>query len=169
MSHMLPLKNLILKLRGRMMTWKLKKLKRIKLERKKKPERLTRAVPVSTVRPLMRTNPKVEMMTSPATVKLTDTVFVIPSFKPDTAATTLTIATNDDEPPKKLIKASNVMQYLNKEEDIKKATEEAKLLEMTKSELIKVVHEEAEKAGIDLKTLKSSKGGQEFKKIHNIE
>nr|GFB46687.1 hypothetical protein [Tanacetum cinerariifolium] len=172
------------------------KTKEDKARKEKKPERLTRAVPVSTVRHLMRTNPEVEMMTSPATVKLTDTVFVIPSFKPDTAATTLTIATNDDEPPKKLIKASNIMrqdldepiqipyeihrkiynltndeiqEYLNKEEDIKKAAEEAKLLEMTKSELIKVVHEEAEKAGIDLKTLKSSKGGQEFKKIHDPE
>ncbi|GKB78840.1 hypothetical protein Tco_0945735, partial [Tanacetum coccineum] len=50
-----------------------------------------------------------------------------------------------------------------------KATEEAKLLEMNKSELIKVVHEEAAKAGVDTKILVSAKGGQEFRKIQDAE
>ncbi|GJR57927.1 hypothetical protein Tco_1500089, partial [Tanacetum coccineum] len=69
------------------------------------------------------------------------------------------IATDDTvEPTNKLV------PHFNKEEKLKKAAEEAKLLAMTKSELIKVVHEEALKAGIDLKTLRSAKGGQEFKR-----
>ncbi|GJZ73895.1 hypothetical protein Tco_0638041 [Tanacetum coccineum] len=38
---------------------------------------------------------------------------------------------------------------------------------MTKSELIKVVHEEALKASIDPKILESAKGGQEFKIIQD--
>ncbi|GKG42770.1 hypothetical protein Tco_0477068, partial [Tanacetum coccineum] len=52
--------------------------------------------------------------------------------------------------------------HLDKEEKIKKAAEEAKLLAMTKSKLIKVIHEEASKAGIDPKVLESAKGGQDF-------
>ncbi|GKF92472.1 hypothetical protein Tco_0279191, partial [Tanacetum coccineum] len=60
-----------------------------------------------------------------------------------------------------------ILAYLNKEEKIKKAVKEAKLLEMTKSELIKVVHEEASNVGIDPKVLKRERGGQEFKKIQD--
>ncbi|GJX94704.1 hypothetical protein Tco_0349290 [Tanacetum coccineum] len=52
---------------------------------------------------------------------------------------------------------------------IKKAVKEAKLLEMSKLELIKVVHEEAEKAGIDPKILASAKGGKEFKNNQDAE
>nr|GEU35540.1 hypothetical protein [Tanacetum cinerariifolium] len=51
-----------------------------------------------------------------------------------------------------------IQEHLDKEEKIKKAAEEAKLLAIRKSELIMVVHEEASKAGIDPKILKSAKG-----------
>ncbi|GKD17709.1 hypothetical protein Tco_1206867, partial [Tanacetum coccineum] len=40
---------------------------------------------------------------------------------------------------------------------------------MTMSELIKVVHEEAEKARIDPKIILSAKGGEQFKKIQDAE
>nr|GEU33950.1 putative polyprotein [Tanacetum cinerariifolium] len=46
---------------------------------------------------------------------------------------------------------------LRRDEYLATWAKEAKLLEMTKSELIKVVHEEAEKAGIDKKLLKVQK------------
>nr|GEY25391.1 hypothetical protein [Tanacetum cinerariifolium] len=62
-----------------------------------------------------------------------------------------------------------IQEHLDKEEKMKKAVEEAKLLEMSKPDLIKVVHEEATKAGVDPKILASAKGGQEFKKIHDAE
>ncbi|GJQ92898.1 hypothetical protein Tco_0004037 [Tanacetum coccineum] len=62
-----------------------------------------------------------------------------------------------------------IQAYLDKEEILKKTTEKAKLFAMTKYELIKVVHKEASKAGIDHKTLESAKGGQEFKKIKYAE
>ncbi|GJR50376.1 retrovirus-related pol polyprotein from transposon TNT 1-94 [Tanacetum coccineum] len=82
------------------------------------------------------------------------------------------IATDDVESPKKLVKASSkvspdlnepvrvpyeihrklyhltndeIQEHLDKEEKMKKATKEAKLLAMSKPELIKVVHEEASK------------------------
>ncbi|GKA06842.1 hypothetical protein Tco_0686066 [Tanacetum coccineum] len=102
--------------------------------------------------------------------------------------------TNDVESPKKFVKASSkvhpdpyepirvpyeihgklyhltndeIQENLDKEEKIKKVDVEAKLLAMSKPELIKVVHEEALKAGIDHKILESAKGGQEFKKIQD--
>nr|GEY62778.1 hypothetical protein [Tanacetum cinerariifolium] len=62
-----------------------------------------------------------------------------------------------------------IQEHLNKEELIKKKDEEARLLAMTKSELIKVVHEEAKKAKIDPKTILSAKGGEKFKKIQDAE
>ncbi|GJU69546.1 putative reverse transcriptase domain-containing protein [Tanacetum coccineum] len=58
---------------------------------------------------------------------------------------------------------------LDKEEKIKKAVEEEKLLAMTKSKLIKVIHEEASKSGVDPKVLKSAKGGQDFQNIQDAE
>ncbi|GKC16314.1 hypothetical protein Tco_1013096 [Tanacetum coccineum] len=58
-----------------------------------------------------------------------------------------------------------IQAHMDKEEKIKKAAKEAKLLVMSKPELIKVVQEEATKVGVDLKILESAKSGQEFKKI----
>nr|GEZ79629.1 hypothetical protein [Tanacetum cinerariifolium] len=51
-----------------------------------------------------------------------------------------------------------IQEYLNKEERIKIKAKEARLLAMTKSELINVVHKEAEKAEIDPKIIESVKG-----------
>ncbi|GJW63204.1 hypothetical protein Tco_0115088 [Tanacetum coccineum] len=87
------------------------------------------------------------------------------------------ITTDDTESPKKFVKASTVVRldpdepvrHFDKEEKIKKAAKEAKLMAMTNSELIKVIHEEASKAGINPKTLENAKGGQEFKKIRDAE
>ncbi|GJV86886.1 hypothetical protein Tco_1530824 [Tanacetum coccineum] len=60
-----------------------------------------------------------------------------------------------------------IQEYFYKEEEIKKKAEQAKLLEMTKTEIIKVVHKEAEKARIDPKIVLSAKGGEQFKKIQD--
>ncbi|GKB82429.1 hypothetical protein Tco_0949324 [Tanacetum coccineum] len=67
------------------------------------------------------------------------------------------------------LKNDEIQAHLDKKEEIKKKAEEARLLEMTKSELIKVVHEEAEKARIDPKIILSAKGGEQFKKIQDAE
>ncbi|GKE15515.1 hypothetical protein Tco_1423092 [Tanacetum coccineum] len=76
--------------------------------------------------------------------------------------------TNDVESPPKLDKASSVVRpnpdkpaHYESQERNQKIVKEAKLLEMTKPELIKVVHEEAAKARVDPKILASAKGGQE--------
>ncbi|GKE11675.1 hypothetical protein Tco_1415226, partial [Tanacetum coccineum] len=76
------------------------------------------------------------------------------------------IASYIDESPRKLVKATSKVR-LNP--DAPKAVEEAKLLEMNKSELIKLIHGEAAKAGVDPKILASVKGGYEFRKIQDAE
>ncbi|GJU42005.1 hypothetical protein Tco_1194962 [Tanacetum coccineum] len=50
---------------------------------------------------------------------------------------------------------------------IKKDTEEAKLFKMTKTEVIKVVQEEAEKIRLDPKTIISAKAGEKIKKAQD--
>nr|GEY49417.1 hypothetical protein [Tanacetum cinerariifolium] len=106
------------------------------------------------------------------------------------------IAIDDIELPKKLVKALTVVrpdhdepvrvlygihgkfyhltndeiqEHLDKEEKIRKAVKEATLLEMCKPELIKIVQEEATKARVEPKIIASAKGGQEFKKIQDVE
>ncbi|GJV26116.1 retrovirus-related pol polyprotein from transposon TNT 1-94 [Tanacetum coccineum] len=59
-----------------------------------------------------------------------------------------------------------IQAHLYKEEKLEQVTKEAML---NKPELIKVVQEEATKAGVDPKILASAKGGQEFKKIQDAE
>ncbi|GJT94200.1 hypothetical protein Tco_1083045 [Tanacetum coccineum] len=66
-----------------------------------------------------------------------------------------------DEPPRNLVPASTKVCQdpdapLEKEEKMEQATREARLC---KPELIKVVHEEATKAGVDPKALSNKKGG----------
>ncbi|GJY90926.1 hypothetical protein Tco_0506122 [Tanacetum coccineum] len=59
--------------------------------------------------------------------------------------------------------------YLDKEDQIKKAEEEAKRLVITKSKVIKIVQEEAEKIGIDPKKVISAKAGEKFQKAQDAE
>nr|GEU70693.1 hypothetical protein [Tanacetum cinerariifolium] len=86
----------------------------------KAKEEPTRAVPISTVRPICLTNDEI----------------------------------ND---------------HSKKEDKIKKAAKEAKMYEMTKTEVIKVFHEEAEKIGLDPKTIISAKAVEKFKKAQDVE
>ncbi|GKA02591.1 hypothetical protein Tco_0675372 [Tanacetum coccineum] len=100
------------------------------------------------------------------------------------------IATDDQPEQTKLVKASSIVctdpdapilvsytingkifylteeliqAHLDKEDHIKKAKEEAKRLAMTKTAVIKIVQEEAEKIGIDLKKVISAKAGEKLK------
>ncbi|GJW25408.1 hypothetical protein Tco_0039219 [Tanacetum coccineum] len=155
------------------------------------PEITTRAVPISTVRPITRPNPEVALIESSSRPPFTNNILEIPIPQPNGLVINIMplepqviqragkgIATSDEEFPQKLVPASTIIfnltndeiqEYLNKEEEIKKKAEEAKLLAMTKSEIIKVVHEEAKKAKIDPKLVLSAKGGEQFKKIYDAE
>ncbi|GKC58479.1 hypothetical protein Tco_1086077 [Tanacetum coccineum] len=105
---------------------------KVEKETEEVPTRPTKAVPISTIKPITRPNPKLEMIGSSSRIQLTDTTLALP--------------------------------YLNKDKEIKKKAKEARLLAMTKSEIIKVVHKEAEKAKINPKIIESAKGGEQFKK-----
>ncbi|GJS05768.1 hypothetical protein Tco_0322276 [Tanacetum coccineum] len=80
---------------------------------------------------------------------------------------------SDDDPSKKLVNASYIVcpdpDELDKKEQIKKAKEEARLLAITKPEMIKVVLEEAKKIGLDPKAIKWAKAGEMFKKSQDAE
>ncbi|GJX33847.1 hypothetical protein Tco_0245404 [Tanacetum coccineum] len=74
------------------------------------------------------------------------------------------------EEPKHDVPISTVKPNVTPEEDhIKKAEEEAKRLAMTKTEVIKIIQEEAENIGIDPKKVISAKAGEKFKKAQDAE
>ncbi|GJV47889.1 hypothetical protein Tco_1438101, partial [Tanacetum coccineum] len=78
-----------------------------------------------------------------------------------------------DDPSKKLVKASSIVcpdpdePVRDKEEQIKKAEEEARLNSISKPEVIKVVREEAKKLGIHPKEAITTKVGELFKKAQD--
>ncbi|GJX88601.1 retrovirus-related pol polyprotein from transposon TNT 1-94 [Tanacetum coccineum] len=80
------------------------------------------------------------------------------------------IATDDQPEQTKLVKASSIMR-LDPDAPIliKKAEEEAKIHEMTKIEVIKIVKEKAKKIRIDPKKVISAKAGEKFKKFQDAE
>nr|GEZ92416.1 hypothetical protein [Tanacetum cinerariifolium] len=79
------------------------------------------------------------------------------------------VATDDQEENQgKLVKASSIVRpYPDEPEEIKKAEEEARLNAISKTEVIKVVCEEAKKLGIHLKEEISTKAGELFKKAQD--
>ncbi|GJU22365.1 hypothetical protein Tco_1155707 [Tanacetum coccineum] len=86
------------------------------------------------------------------------------------------IATDSgDDPSKKLVKASSIVRpdldepVRDKEEQIKKAEEEARLNAISKLEVIKVVRKEAKKLGIHPKEAITTKAGELFKKAQDAE
>ncbi|GJY49856.1 hypothetical protein Tco_0439812 [Tanacetum coccineum] len=84
------------------------------------------------------------------------------------------IATESDEDPlKRLVHASTIIRpdpdKPDKEEKIKKAAEEAKLLAMSSPEVIKAVQEETEKIGLDPRKIASAKAGEKLKKAQDAE
>nr|GEU92849.1 hypothetical protein [Tanacetum cinerariifolium] len=65
--------------------------------------------------------------------------------------------------------AEQLRAYMDKEEKIKKAEEEAKLFAISKPAVIKVVWEEAKKLEIHLKEAITTKAGEKFKKAQDAE
>ncbi|GJW36928.1 hypothetical protein Tco_0059848 [Tanacetum coccineum] len=64
---------------------------------------------------------------------------------------------------------TEMQAYLDKEEKLRKTAEEARLLAISKPEVIKVVQEEAEKIRLDPKKITSVKAGKKFKKAQDAE
>ncbi|GJW71989.1 hypothetical protein Tco_0128906, partial [Tanacetum coccineum] len=143
-----------------------------KLKSDKAEEETTRAVLISVVRPIIRPNPGIAMIESSSRPPLTDPTLDI--LIPQREGKGKKIATDDVESPVKLVPASKVVQvdpdervrvpyminekmhyltndeitkHLEKEELIKKAAEQARLLAITKPEV----------------------EGEKFKKAHDAE
>ncbi|GKA44745.1 hypothetical protein Tco_0737541 [Tanacetum coccineum] len=71
--------------------------------------------------------------------------------------------TGSEEPPSHTEgETGDVTMSTDKEEKIKKDVEEAKLLAMSRPEVIKVVQEEAEKIGLDPRKIASAKAAEEY-------
>ncbi|GJR74294.1 hypothetical protein Tco_0086659 [Tanacetum coccineum] len=153
-----------------------------------------RAVPISTVKQIQRPNPKVALIESSSRPPLIDPILDISvtqregkGIATDKQLESITkkfvpaskvVREDPDEPIRVPYMINEKMHYLTndeindhmkKEDKIKKAAEEAKMFEMTKTEVIKVVYEEAGKIGLDLKTIVSAKAGGKFKKARDTE
>ncbi|GKD38092.1 hypothetical protein Tco_1258299 [Tanacetum coccineum] len=152
----------------------------------KSEEEPTNAVPISTIKPT-----ETQPITTIISISQPES-----SQAPKRTDKGKKIATDNVESLVKLVHASKVMRenpdepirvpymingkmyhltnyeinkHLGKKDKIKMATEEAKRLEMTKIEVIKIVQEEAENIGIDPKKIISAKAGETFKKAQDAE
>ncbi|GJW82716.1 hypothetical protein Tco_0155861 [Tanacetum coccineum] len=89
-----------------------------------------------------------------------------PSSTPSSSVLTTTLTLT--EGPATLTN-DEILAHMEKDELIKKAAKEARLLTITKPEVIKIVREDAEKIGLDTKRLASAQVGEKFKKAHDDE
>ncbi|GKD87547.1 hypothetical protein Tco_1358701 [Tanacetum coccineum] len=136
-----------------------------KVEKEQVSEEPKHDVPISTVKPIETLTPEVQPITT-----------IISTSQPESSQVPQRegkgIATDEqlESITKKLVPTSKV---ISEEPDepikIKKATEEAKRIKMTKTKVIKFVPEEAENIGIDPKKIISAKAGEKFKKAHDVE
>nr|GEU78895.1 hypothetical protein [Tanacetum cinerariifolium] len=130
--------------------------------KEEKPKEPKMAVPVSSVKPIETPTPKVQ----PITIIITYQPKI--SQAPKRVDKGNKIATDDVEPQVKLVPASRVVRE-DPGEPVRKATEQARLLAITKPEVVKVVRKEAEKIGINHERITSAKEGEMFKKAQDDE
>nr|GEY13265.1 hypothetical protein [Tanacetum cinerariifolium] len=169
----LPLKNLLLILRGRLMLTSKKILKNQSNQQMQILGGLSTYPPITKAQPITIIHPEPSFLQREVKGIVTD---------------------NLEEDQRKLVKASSIVcpdpnkpvrvefvingkayyltekeiqEYWDKEEKIKKAKEEARLNAISKTEVIKVIREEAKKIGIHLKEVISSKYGKLFKKAQD--
>nr|GEY24350.1 hypothetical protein [Tanacetum cinerariifolium] len=147
------------------------KVEDVEIEHVQAPQ-VTQPIPITIVKLITWPNPEIEMIGSSSRRQLTNTILEILIPRPETQHTTpkpnkgKDIARDTNESPRKLVKASS---EVHPNPDALVPVKEAKLLEMNKSEMIKVFHKEAAKAGVDPKILASAKGGQDFRKIQDVQ
>ncbi|GJV68014.1 putative reverse transcriptase domain-containing protein [Tanacetum coccineum] len=157
-----------------------------KADKEQEPARATRAVPISTVRPLMRLGQELEMMRSPSTIKLTNTVLEIPLPKsgteieligslrpqptdtiPEVPQAQLTGLVTDITPPSQPESSQATLRIDKGKEKVTNDTDESTRRLVPASRKVRQDPDEA--AEVDPKILASAKVGQEFKKIQDAE
>ncbi|GKB82076.1 hypothetical protein Tco_0948971 [Tanacetum coccineum] len=118
------------------------------------------AVPLSSIHPIKVPPTKAQ----PITTIITHLESSQAAPRPDEGKG---IATYTDEDSSKiLVPTSNIVRP---DPDETKAAGEARLIDMSKPEVIKVVQKEAEKIGLDPKKITSAKVGEKFKKAQDAE
>ncbi|GJT22343.1 hypothetical protein Tco_0892280 [Tanacetum coccineum] len=125
-----------------------------KVKKEKEPERPTRAIPILIVKSLMMPNPKLEMMSSPSTIKLTDTTFEIQIPQPTSPK--LVHALKEVHPDSDALIL--VLYEIN-----------GKFFQLTETEVITVVQEEAKKIRLDPKIIISAKAGEKNNDKRNFD
>ncbi|GJV31134.1 hypothetical protein Tco_1391534 [Tanacetum coccineum] len=132
-----------------------------KAESDKAKEEPTRVVPISTVRPITR--PNLEGIATDEQLESTTKKLVSASK---------VVREDHDEPIRvpyiingktHYLTNDEINAHIEKEDKIKKATKKAKMFAKTKTEVIKVVQEEAEKIELDSKTIVSAQAGKKLK------
>nr|GEW52868.1 hypothetical protein [Tanacetum cinerariifolium] len=174
------------------------RIEKIKLEVANEEEhvqepQVSEQILITIVKALTKPTPELEMIISSSRLQITDTILKILIPQPKTKITGSSLNLLALCSPPKLVKASRklhsdpdtsmrvpyeihgktyqltkeeIQAHFEKEEKLEKATRKARL---NKPELIKVVHKEATKSGVDPKALASKEGGQEFIKIQDAE
>ncbi|GJX40770.1 hypothetical protein Tco_0255760 [Tanacetum coccineum] len=136
----------------------------------------TKPIPTTIFRPTTKTVPNEEIIESSLRPQLTtrDTddsplklVKATREIRPDPNAPIL-IDYKIYEVMYELIN-EEIQAHLEKKEQMEKAAQEVKLIELSKPELIKVVKEVVSEARVDPKVLRIIKGGKEFLKQHDAE
>ncbi|GJX06371.1 hypothetical protein Tco_0194303 [Tanacetum coccineum] len=155
--------------------------------KEEKPEEPKMEVPVSSIKPVETPTPEAQPITTSQPKS---------SQAPKKVDKGKRIATDDDESQVKLVLASRVVRenpdepvrvpyiingkinclindeitkHLEKEELIKKAAKQARLLAISKPKVVKVVHEEAKKIEINPEIITSTKESEKFKKAQDAE
>ncbi|GKB80348.1 hypothetical protein Tco_0947243, partial [Tanacetum coccineum] len=140
----------------------------------------TMAIPISSIQPT-HTQPIILIIFHPkssqATLRIDKGKGIATEYEEDPSKRPVPASTIIRPDPDELVRVEfmingkivyltkkEIQEYWDKEEKMKKAVEEAKLLAMSRPEVIKVVRKEAKKLRIDLKEAISIKAGETFKK-----
>ncbi|GKD19926.1 hypothetical protein Tco_1209084 [Tanacetum coccineum] len=144
-------------------------VKDVEKEPKHAPQE-TQPIPITIVRPITNPALEVEMIGSSSRLQLTYTILEVQIPQPKKSTK---VHRDPDAPvlvPYEIhgklyhLTEEQIQAHLDKEEKMEQAAKEARL---SKHELIKVVHEEATKDGVNPKALSRKKGGHEFLKIQD--
>nr|GFC46834.1 hypothetical protein [Tanacetum cinerariifolium] len=117
----------------------------------------TKPIPITIVRPIAKPDLEVKLIESSSRPQPTENVIDITPHEQS-------ILEEQPESPYRTLKPDR-----GNEERLEKAAREARLMQLSKPELIKVATKVATKAGVDPKALQSSKGGHEFLKKQDDE
>ncbi|GKA67743.1 hypothetical protein Tco_0767660 [Tanacetum coccineum] len=131
----------------------------------------TKPILITIVRPTTKTVHEAEIIDSSSKPELNDPILELVKTSKEVCHDPDALVLIDYEINEVMYQLTNkqIQAHMEKEEQMQKAAQEAKLIALSKPELIKVVKEVASEARVDPKALCSSKDGKEFLKKHDVE